>query len=1203
MTTTATVTQNNHGMLVGDFFNVTTTSDAAAITVALKTLTAVTTNTFSFVCLNAGAAAGTVTGYAYDEYLINGGYLTIDQHTRYGTNQNPYAALTSVTLSASLGGTIEFNSTLVRLIPFDGATGNVPALGTTIVGGTSGASGILLGIYSALNAAPTTAGAANPATGFVLVRQWNSIAYQDNETLAALGSALVNGTDHPGWLEIVGAETFLMTVNRLNTFKVRGDWYDFMGVTTDGTRATTYQIPSNGAGATANYYAGVEVSTQADKTITAASWSAGSATYTATSHGFVVGQRVTVSGATPTAYNVKDVAITAVTSNTFTLPIVADPGTWSSGGLAYAFEFYPCAGSLAATAAAIATDAVRGKVCWIAAGSGLLRFGHDGTNSTGGYIPPSGLRIRIPNIFFVNCVAATPTVNVLPNATLATRYEFSTTGGGVIDIDKASIGWYMNINQPYSCALTHVGILTAMVLTECASAIAWVNVNVGQEAANTQVALTMSLCFAGGTMIDCKWFRAAQAGASAYVINLTDVSGLTVTNEHARSLVKAANATIGTHNHVRVRNSSWISPVLGGGRAFLTTCTDVTYTDTVYYDAPSGTTITTIPMYAWEIGTACVRCTFDGLTFGGLTLVQPYSGLLSILAAGCEEIKLRNIGTYASPLDMGGARQDAVAWTRVTTTATATKVAHGLKTNDIIYVLISSDVAAITVVAKTVASAPTADTFTFVCLNAGAASGTLSYYPVMAGTLVVIAAAAAANDVRVQRCYVPHLRTNIITGDNSTKNLLLENIFGDYINPPLTPELNAEFKGLASLPVFTAQTSVYGTHWFSNWICEVSPNMAAQSWTRATTTATVTSTDHGLRTGLLINVSVTSSAAAIVLGQKTVTVLTKDTFTFTCLNAGSASGTLTFAPLHGKFAILMNEATADTADQYTIDAGGAAFTSAGGLYMPTVSDQITFITPDYVLGHLNFPIAEAVMAGGTIGNYDITYAIDTGSGYSSFKNLYYPRPGGGGSNGSTNVTMTSTTGVAAGDYVWGTNIAPNAKVVSITDGTTVVVDIANIGVVSGVLRFNQMPSEGTIPSTGFKIKIRIKTSTANATAITSLYFFLGSTATERAYEYPLDPVTIRVTSKDASTSAVIASTRVYLEADSGGDLSPGTVIMNTVADGSGVAEDTGFAYTNPQPVIGRVRKGTSAPFYKTSPISGTITADGFDATAFMVRDE
>jgi hypothetical protein len=570
----------------------------------------------------------------------------------------------------------------------------------------------------------------------------------------------------------------------------------------------------------------------------------------------------------------------------------------------------------------------------------------------------------------------------------------------------------------------------------------------------------------------------------------------------------------------------------------------------------------------FELLTVCSNIIIDGVSFGDLVMCQPYNGILSIGAAGCTGIKLRNLGTYDSPLDMGGTQQNDVAWTRVTTVATVTKTAHGLKVNDIVYVLYSDNTAGIPVGTKTVATVPTADTFTFTCTNSGTASGVLTYYPTMAANLFVIATAGAANNVSIQKCYTPHTRTSLFTGDNSNKNITIANVFGDYVNAPTVPLLNCYIKGMGSTTTLTAQTSVYGTHWFSDYNASTTPNTSSVAWSRATTTATVTSAGHNLRTGRLINVTVTSDVAAIVLGQKTITVINSSTFTFTCLNAGAASGTITFVPLVDRVGLLMNESTSDTSGQYTIDAGGAAFTSAGGLYMPTVNDQITFTTPYYILGPTSFPIAEAVMAGGTIGNYDITYAIDEndGNGFSSFKNLYYPRAGGGGSNASTTVTMTSTTGVASGDYVWGTNIAPNAKVVTVDSSTNITVDKANIGAVSGILRFNQLPSETLFDaSLGYKFKIRIKTTTTNATAITSLYHFITSTSTSRAYTYPLDIVTLTVTVLDALGNP-IQNARVGIY-----QTSNNVELLNALTDINGIATGT-TPYTTDTNIYVRVRK-------------------------------
>ena len=978
-----------------------------------------------------------------DTYNINGGYLTVDQHTRYGTNQNTSAAMGNITLSATLGGTVEFNSTAVRIIPYDTGTGVVPALGTVISQGS--ASGILLGVYQNLASAPTSAGAAMPATGFVQIRQWNGNAY----AAGALSGISANATDvdMAGWLEIVGVDALTVTVNRLNTFKVRGDWFN-LG-TTSGSRATTYQIPSNGS--TAVYLPGVWVET-------------------------------------------------AVGSD--------------------AYEFYPCSGSRKALLANVATDAVRGKFCWIST-TGLLRFGNDGTNSTGGYLPASGLRVRIPNIFFVCCTAAALTANVLPNATLTTRYEFATTGGGVIDIDKASFNWYLNFSQPFSVSLNNTGILTSLNVSEVASPINWSHVGVGQEAANAQFGLSMSLCFAGGTMSNCTWTRATLAAASTYVVSLTDCKGFTFNNVRAYALVARGNATTGVATLTRVANCTWNNAVIGGGRVLLTTCSDVTYNNSVYYDHPATTTTTANPMFAFDLSTGCVRIKIDGLTFGGLVMCQPYSGILNVGTAGCTDIKLRNLGTYSSPLDMGDARRTDAQWSRTTVTATVTSPAHGLKLNDIVYVITSPDVTAITVGAKTVASASTPNTFAFSCLNAGLLSGVLSYYPTMAGLLFSLAAGAAANEVEVKRCYTPHLRTNLYTLDNSNKNVLVENVMADYVNVPLTSVLNHDFKGVFATPSLAAQTSCYGTHWFDCFTSDNSPVTGSVPWSRVTTTAFLTSSNHLLRTGESITVVSSSATAnqAVTLGVKAVTSLSGSIFSIPATNSGATTGFLDFKPLSGRVGILMNESTTDTVDQYSIVTGSAAFTSAGGLYMPTVGQKVMFVTPNYVLGHEGFAIAPPVMAGGTITNYDITYAIDKndGNGYGSgsssgtFHNYYYQRAGGGGTNGATNVTMLSTAGVEVGDYVFGTNVAPKAKVTQVTNGTTIVVDRANVGTVSGLLSFSYLPNESVNPATGFKKKVQIAVSASNATAITSLFAYTLNSNTSRANLYPLDLVPLTIT--------------------------------------------------------------------------------------------
>jgi hypothetical protein len=262
----------------------------------------------------------------------------------------------------------------------------------------------------------------------------------------------------------------------------------------------------------------------------------------------------------------------------------------------------------------------------------------------------------------------------------------------------------------------------------------------------------------------------------------------------------------------------------------------------------------------------------------------------------------------------------------------------------------------------------------------------------------------------------------------------------------------------------------------------------------------------------------------------------------------------------------MNEKTTTTTNLYTLT-GSTAFSSAGGLIMTGRGvDSIIFTTPEYILGVTGFSWAQPVMGGATLTGFNIYYSIDknNGLGYSSYKNLSYSRAGGGGSNASTNITMTSTSGVATGDYVWGTNVAPYARVTGIINATTIGVDRANIGTVSNTLSFGALPLEtGINPSLGFKQKIEIDSDTTSSTAMTSLYYFTETDYNSRAAAYPLDTVStglylvglqsgteVRVydSSNDSlltGTDAVTSSTFVYNYTWTGANKSTYITVLKT----------------------------------------------------------
>lgn len=71
-------------------------------------------------------------------------------------------------------------------------------------------------------------------------------------------------------------------------------------------------------------------------TVTAATVSSNTATYTAANHGFTVGQSVTITGATPSTFNISAKIITSVASNAFSVANSGVTGTYVSGGSATA---------------------------------------------------------------------------------------------------------------------------------------------------------------------------------------------------------------------------------------------------------------------------------------------------------------------------------------------------------------------------------------------------------------------------------------------------------------------------------------------------------------------------------------------------------------------------------------------------------------------------------------------------------------------------------------------------------------------------------------------------------------------------------------------------------------------------------------------------------------------------------------------------
>lgn len=571
------------------------------------------------------------------------------------------------------------------------------------------------------------------------------------------------------------------------------------------------------------------------------------------------------------------------------------------------YEFWPNAGTTTTTG----TEAARGKVVWID-NTGLVRIGNSGA-ATNGHTPTSGLKVVVPNIFFENNTTAARTANVIPNATIATRYDFTTTGAGVLEIDKGNFAWYLSASQAYSVNISNSGFVDAILLDEIATPMTFTKVGVGNKPTTALLTnpLTITECFAGGTFTDCVWARVSMAASGAHTNVMTDCAGFTFVRNTIRANTIRANATTYSLNATRILNCAWTDPVIIQGAMTFTACAGIEITGADYIEAVSGTTVTTYVGYVATFTGFTSDCLVSGLSLP-VTNNHPYTALFNV-TAGSYNIKIRNIGTRASPQTMGSAN---------------------------------------------------------IC-----------------GYAVV--ATASCTDIKIQRVYVSSTRSGFYSGDNSLYRVTLENCAGDYADADAIATNNMHHKACGFTNSLTASSAVYGTHWL-------------------------------------------------------------DVFTSTTA---------------GRLYVRLNEPNAATASYITLS-GGAAFTGAGGLYMPTIGQYAIFEMDYYAIGHTSFTNTALVMAGGTATNYTYEYAIDKndGNGYSAMTSSNY----------------TATTLGTALNGITGINAA-----------------------------------------LGFKLKLKVTTGTTNTTAITSMYITTVSSTTAQDYQYPLDTNTVTFTGLPTGCDTVV----------------------------------------------------------------------------------
>lgn len=546
---------------------------------AAQTLTDVTRN------YDDAAISGLANG---ETIAIINSNLIINSDSRWGQQA---AVMGSLTISATLGGSVLIDGRDVWWMPYDGGTGNVPSLGTVgvndVTGSISGA-GEFLGVFIALGTAPVAAGSAMPSTGFIKFRRVTS-SFVDNEVMTFSGGATasVNSSTggQRGWIHVVGAEAGTANIPRLGTFQTRGDWFE-LG-TTNGSDDQTFQFP--------------------------------------------------ITDACPA------------------IQIETSPG---SG----VYEWWLNAGARWGATTPFVPQNEKGKYFGMDNATGVITIAQRSSNACG-FKPASGCKVRIPNIILSCSTSANWNENTI-NAALATRYDFTTTTAGKIDIQGVSCNWYLSLASPFSVVISNSSALHAVSISNVASTTTIQNFAIGLDLTTDATPLTLANLFSGGLLSDIRVVRYSTQSTGFVAMSVIDCEGLNFERVQAEifggtTAITRNFATTYAMYIIRANNFTMDDCTIIGARLELAACSNIVCNNIKHSDLIGSDTTTTVPQYAIVVSSGSSNIIIDGFSsFAGLSNQQPYAGIVSIVNS--YFITVRNIGTPTAPYNMGTVNAAAV---------------------------------------------------------------------------------------------------------------------------------------------------------------------------------------------------------------------------------------------------------------------------------------------------------------------------------------------------------------------------------------------------------------------------------------------------------------------------------------------------------------------------------------------------------------
>lgn len=308
----------------------------------------------------------------------------------------------------------------------------------------------------------------------------------------------------------------------------------------------------------------------------------------------------------------------------------------------------------------IATDQ-RAKIAEYV-GNGQVRIGSNGTIDLG-YLPPSGCRVRMPNILIQSAATASRAANQSGTAAQAVGLSIVATYKQVLlqyvhgpivvnSISNVNKFEMRNCATAYSCTLANMTL--PVIIDNCI-------LNSGING-NNAAALTLTNC--NNSIITNTKSVTANSSGSMSTFRIESSDSVTLTNITS-VLMKARTAVF---NGLQFNNCSNCKATnfsaIGGGSVYVQNSRNSVIKNTDWVDNTSGPTLTTAPAHVWIAQAGSSDTTFDGLTFGFNGELQNSNTYGYILSTNntVGRTKARNVGTRRNPLSSGTTNIVAGIW-------------------------------------------------------------------------------------------------------------------------------------------------------------------------------------------------------------------------------------------------------------------------------------------------------------------------------------------------------------------------------------------------------------------------------------------------------------------------------------------------------------------------------------------------------------